>query len=131
MKVKRIGFVGVRTEDVERTTWFFRDVLGLDGGRNDPEWTISRLPTHRFDLVEVYGPGFDDERLAPPDPGVFVAFVVDDVTAAHAEVRAAGLEPSEILWAEEAFDQAAYAGLAWFMVRAPDGNVYVIEQTPD
>ena len=60
MKVRRVGFVGTRTPNVEATTSFFRDVLGLEVLRNDP----------------------------------------------------------------------AYAGFGWFFLRAPDGNVYAIQQTP-
>jgi hypothetical protein len=32
---------------------------------------------------------------------------------------------------KEEFGQAVYAGLRWFFLWAPDGNVYVIEQIPE
>jgi hypothetical protein len=49
--------------------------------------------------------------------GAVVAFMVDDIVSARAEVAAAGIELlGEIVWAGE--------GFGWFFLRAPDGNVY-------
>ena len=93
MQVRRVGFVGTRTADVPAMEAFFRDVLGLASVRSDPNWSILNLPTGSFDFVEVYGPAFEDERLAPRGVGLFVAFVVDDLAGAHAEMRAAGRRP--------------------------------------
>ena len=129
--MRRIGFVGTRADDVPATEAFFRDVLGLESVRSDPDWSILQLPTGKFDFVEVYGAGFDDERLAPPGVGLYVAFVVDDLGDAHAEMRTAGFEVGEPVWAEHAFQQPAYEGFGWFFVRAPDRNVYCIVQAPD
>jgi catechol 2,3-dioxygenase-like lactoylglutathione lyase family enzyme len=131
VKVRRVGFVGTRTANVEATVSFFRDVLGLEVRRDDPDWSILQLPTGRFDFVEIYGRDFADERLAPPGVTSFVAFVVDDLEGAHEEVRIAGAEASELVWAQEVFGDPAFEGLGWFFLRAPDGNVYLIQQTPD
>lgn len=119
MEVKRIGFVGVRTDKVAETTAFFRDVLGLDEKRTDDGWTVSQLPTGASDFVEVFGEEFEDERLIPREvDGVFVAFFVDDLAEARREVEAAGVE----ITGEKS---------KWFFVRAPDGRIYVIQQAPD
>ena len=128
-----MGFLGARTDRVAETTAFFRDVLGLEGLRTDADWTISQLPTHRFDYVEVFGAGLDDPRVVPSGlDRPMVAFVVDDVAAAHDEVKAAGVEVlGDLVWAAEAFGKPAYEGIGWFFLRAPDGNTYVIEQLPD
>ncbi len=132
MRVQRIGYIGTRTRDVDGMTRFFRDVLGLEpAGRGDTV-TFQRLPTHRRDLVEVYAPEHSDIRMIPDEADFVVAFVVDDVRAALAEVQAAGLElVNEPVWAAEAFGDPGLGELAWFWVRAPDGRVYVIEQVPD
>ena len=106
MQVRRIGFVGTRAADVPATEAFFRDVLGLETIRRDADWSILKLPTGGFDFFEVYGTAF-------------------------ADVQAAGFEPGEIVWAEQAFEEPAYAGYGWFFVHAPDGNVYCIQQTSD
>ena len=48
MRVKRVGYVGLRTTKLE--------------------------PTHSFDLLEVYGPGHSDEQMIPDDVDFMVAF---------------------------------------------------------
>ena len=134
MKVLRVGFVGVRTERVAEMTTFFRDVVGLKplGGTGEGH-TISGLPTGPWDFVEVFAPDFDDERLISPEAdGVFVAFFVADLEEARRECEAAGVEVlGETVCAAEAFGKPEYAGVGWFFVRGPDGNVYVFQQTPD
>jgi catechol 2,3-dioxygenase-like lactoylglutathione lyase family enzyme len=132
VKVKRIGYLGVRTPHVEEMTSFFRDVLGLEGGGGDENATFTRLPTNRRDLLEVYSPTLRDERMIPNDVDFMVGFVVDDLEEALAEVKAAGLElVNDVIWAAEAFGDPSYEGFGWFFVRAPDGRVYAIEQMPD
>ena len=124
MDVLRIGYVGVRTAEVERTTAFFRDVLGLEAAGENQTVTFTRLPAHGHDLIEVYAPGHDDERMIPQGVDFMIAFVVDDVEQALTEVKAAGLEIiGDLVWAAPAF--------GWFFVRAPDGRAYAIEQTPE
>jgi catechol 2,3-dioxygenase-like lactoylglutathione lyase family enzyme len=133
VKVKRIGFVGTRTQHVDEMTAFFRDVLGLEERYTQGDWTISQLPSGSFDLAEVYGSDLRDERLLPNDVNApMITFVVDDVVAARAEVAAAGIEIlGDTVWAAEAFEQPGYEGIAWFFVRAPDGHVYGIQQARD
>jgi catechol 2,3-dioxygenase-like lactoylglutathione lyase family enzyme len=71
-------------------------------------------------------------RLIPDDADLVIAFVVDDIREAMAEVQAAGLElVGEPVWAAEAFGDATLGEFAWFFVRAPDGRVFAIEQIPD
>ncbi len=130
MNVLRVGFVGTRTPQVEATSAFFRDVLGLGVVRDSPEWSIFQLPTGHFDFVEVYSPDFEDDRLAPAGAGLFVSFMVDDLEGAHGEVRASGADAGEIVWAAEAFEDPGLHGIGWFFVTAPDGNLYVIQHVP-
>jgi len=132
VRVKRIGYIGTRTSNVEGMTWFLRSVLGLEAAGETETVTFQHLPTHRRDLVEVYAPEHRDIRLIPDDADFVIAFVVEDIREAMAEVRAAGLElVNEPVWAAEAFDDPAYGEFAWFWVRAPDGRVYAIQQVPD
>lgn len=130
MEVLRVGFVGIRTSNIESTTAFFRDVLNLDVLRDDPNWTILKLPTGPFDFVEVYTPDFSDDRLIPTGVDAMVAFTVADLVAAHGEVTDAGIEVSALVWAQDAFHDPALEGYGWFFLDAPDGNTYVIQQTP-
>ena len=103
MRVRRIGYVGMRTDDVDAMTSFFRDVIGLEAAGEGETVTFQRLPTHRRDLLEVYAREHRDVRLIPDDADVVIAFVVDDIREAMAEVLAAGLEiVGEPVWAAEA-----------------------------
>jgi catechol 2,3-dioxygenase-like lactoylglutathione lyase family enzyme len=132
VRVKRIGYVGLRTHDVDGMTRFFRDVLGLEAAGEDETVTFQRLPTHRRDLVEVYEQEHRDVRMIPDDADFVIAFVVDDLREALAEVQAAGLEiVNEPVRAAEAFDDPAFGEFAWFWVRAPDGRILAIQQVPD
>ena len=133
MKVKRIGFIGTRTEHVDEMTAFFRDVLGLEERLTRPDWTISQLASGSFDLAEVFGTELRDERLLPHDVNApMITFVIEDVVAAREEVAAAGIEIlGDTVWAAEAFQEPAYEGIAWFFLRAPDGHVYGIQQARD
>ncbi len=132
MRVRRIGYVGMRTDDVDAMTSFFRDVIGLEAAGEGETVTFQRLPTHRRDLLEVYAQDHRDARLIPDDADVVIAFVVDDIREAMAEVQAAGLEIVGVpVWAAEAFRDPTLGEFAWFFLRAPDGRVFAIEQVPD
>ena len=132
MQVRRIGYVGLRTDDVPGMTSFFRDVIGLEAAGEGETVTFQRLPTHRRDLLEVYAREHRDARLIPDDADTVIAFVVDDIREAMTEMRAAGLEiVGEPVWAAEAFGDPELGDFAWFFVRAPDGRVFAIEQVPD
>jgi hypothetical protein len=73
-----------------------------------------------------------DARLIPDDADVVIAFVVDDIREAMADVQAAGPElVGDPVWAAEAFGDPTLGEFAWFFVRAPDGRVFAIEQVPD
>ena len=122
----------MRTHDMAGMTWFFRDVLGLEPAGEDETVTFQRLPTHRRDLVEVYAQQHRDTRMIPDEADFVIAFVVDDLREAMAEVQSKGLEiVNEPVRAAEAFDNPDFGDFAWFWVRAPDGRVYAIEQVPD
>ena len=132
MRVRRIGFLGVRTDRVAETTTFFRDVVGLAAVGTSESRTVTQLPTARWDFVEVFGRDFGDERLIPAEvEGIFVAIFVEDVDEARRDCEASGVEIlGETIWADRAFGNPDYAGIAWFFVRAPDGNIYGFQQVP-
>ena len=133
MNVKRVGFVGSRTDGFEAMTVFVGDVLGLDGGFLYPNHYVAKLPSASRDYVEVFGPGEHDARLWPPAAnGVLIAFIVDDVAGAREEMEAAGVEElGELVWASEVFNDPSFENFGWFFFRAPDGNLYVMQQAPD
>ena len=47
VNAKRISWLGTRTEKVEETTAFFRDILGLELLHASPDFTMLRLPGPR------------------------------------------------------------------------------------
>ena len=122
MEVLRVGFVGIRTLNIESTTAFFRDVLNLDVLRDDPNWAILKLPTGPFDFVEVYASDFIDERLIPTGVEAMVAFTVADPVAAHEEVTDAGIDVSDLVWAQDAFDDPAWRAMDGSSLTHPMGT---------
>ena len=72
--------------------------------------------------VEVFGREADPSLLpAEVGEGAFVAFAVDDIAGAREEFAAADVELiGDLVWAAE--------GYGWFYFRAPDGNIYVMQQ---
>lgn len=125
MDVRRIGYLGTRTDAYTETTRFFREVLGLDTYDEESDFVMLSLPGAEHDFVEVIGPnaeGFEFHQ-ATYTTGPVPAFVVGDVTAARAELEAAGVELlDEITWSR------SMVGLGWFHFRGPDGNVYAMMQ---
>jgi len=60
-----------------------------------------------------------------------VGFVVADVEGAHRDVRHAGVEVSDIVWARDVLDNTTPEGYGSFFFTAPDGHTYVIQQVAD
>lgn len=125
MNILRIGFLGTRTTNFQQTADFFQDILGLQIAWTKPDWTGFRLPTGKYDFVEIFGPTKQDPNLYPDSAtGLIIAFIVDDVVGAHTEIAATGIELlGDVIWVAD--------GFGWFFLRAPDGNIYCIEQTPE
>ena len=130
MHIRRLSFLGVKTDSLDAMAVFLRDVLGLQAGHREDGWAVFQLESGDSDLVEVYLPGRYDERLLPAAAtGPTVAFGVDDLAAARDELVAAGVElVADIVWAAEAFDDPRLEGYGWLFFRAPDGNVYGLQQ---
>jgi hypothetical protein len=83
------------------------------------------------DLLEIFGLADTDPRVVPPEleHGVLIALAVDDVATAREELAAAGVELIvDLVWATDIMGNAADAGWGWCFFRAPDGNVYVLQQ---
>jgi catechol 2,3-dioxygenase-like lactoylglutathione lyase family enzyme len=115
VQVRRIAWLGVRTDAVEATVWFLREVLGLQSAFHDPTTVELMLPND--DRVQVFGPGdryydFYAEHAVGP----VVLFEVDDVGVARAELEAAGIELVGPMDSDSAW--------SWLHARAPDGNLY-------
>jgi catechol 2,3-dioxygenase-like lactoylglutathione lyase family enzyme len=104
--------VGTRTDAFAETVAFFRDVLGVPLTEVEPDFGWSRMPDSS--QFEVFGPSDVEHRYFATGP--VPEFLVDDLPAALAELRAAGVE---ILGEPNVRGREG-----WLHFRAPDGNVY-------
>lgn len=82
----RLGQVAIRVHDVERATAFYRDVLGVAFlFAAPPGLAFFRVGDVSLMLTLAESPEFDH----PASP---LYYEVDDITAAHAVLRARGVE---------------------------------------
>lgn len=118
MKVRGIVWVGVRTERYQETVSFFRDVLGVPLVTLPEGFAWSKLPdTSQFEVFPA-----DDPNHRHFTTGPVAEFLVDDLDAAAAELRAAGVEIVGT--------PGGTATDGWLHFRAPDGNVYGLTASP-
>src|SRR5260370_36548233 len=85
MQVKGLTWLGLRTTQFEEMVKFFRDVMGMQPIRDDPE--IAGFQLTNGTQVELYRPEEPFHAFFTTDP--VVAFWVDDVDAAPATIEAA------------------------------------------
>ena len=116
MRVRKIGFVGTRTDRPEVMAGFLERVLGLEPTHAGGDMWAFRLPDGS--VAEVFGRSLNAHLTTGP----VAEFQVDDVEAATEELRQDGVE---IVFGPERSEEA---GLAWTHFRAPDGNVYGVIQ---
>ena len=119
MQVKGLTWLGLRTTQFEEMVKFFRDVMGMQPIRDEPE--IAGFQLTNGTQVELYRP--EEAFHAFFTTGPVVAFWVDDVDAARATMQAAGI----------AFiGPIQRAGkTSWNHFRAPDGTVFEILSRAD
>lgn len=117
MKVKGFSWVGVATDDFDRSIRFFRDLLGLEVWVQGEEQAILKTPTGQ--QLEIFGTGEREKELTASP---VIAFEVDDIEAACQELRDAGIELiGEI---------GRWNGFAWQYFRSPDGHIFEIKSSP-
>ena len=107
MQVKRLAWLGTRTEKFDETTAFFRDVLGIPVLHEEPGFAMLKVPGAERDFVEVFAP--DNPFAALYSTGPVVGLLDVELI-------------SRIEWLQ------SLDGYGWFHVRGPDGNVYAIVQ---
>lgn len=122
MLVRKIGWLGTRTDRPQAMVDLFGRVLGIPFSQpGDADFWVFQLPDGS--QVEVFGPRSPNPHFTTgPVPG----FVVDDVDAATDELRSAGVRIVHGPIHPEGED-----GVAWVHFRGPDGNIYELTQGPD
>jgi len=120
MRVRRLCWLGTRTDAFDETTAFFRDVLGLSLTYEEAGFSMFSLPDADRDYVEVFSTDRTDLGTSYTT-GPVVGLLVDDVVEARTELAAAGVELIDEIQSPESM-----GGYRWFHIRGPDGNVYAI-----
>jgi catechol 2,3-dioxygenase-like lactoylglutathione lyase family enzyme len=116
MKVKGISWLGVGTDHYDETLRLFRDVLGLEVAVGHQRQALLKAGDA---VVELFGNEGRGKSLCTPP---VAAFEVDDVEAAGAELRAAGVElVGEV---------GRWNGFEWLYFRSPDGHLFSVKKTP-
>jgi predicted enzyme related to lactoylglutathione lyase len=122
VKVLGVGWVGVRTENVEESIHFFQHVLGFKVSRRDLDFAI--LQVSSGDTLEIFGPS---ARLSEPNQfdrnQVVVGLLVDDIDEARRAIEAAG---ATLLGEIERTPE----GYAWQHFIGPDGNTWELTFDP-
>jgi catechol 2,3-dioxygenase-like lactoylglutathione lyase family enzyme len=118
MKVKSFSWVGVSTDDFDRSMRFFRDLLGLELWVEGECQAI--LKAESGQQLEIFG---RDEREKQVTAAPVVAFEIDDLDAAREELLSAGIELIG--------DVGRWNGYAWQYFRSPDGHIFEIKWSPD
>jgi catechol 2,3-dioxygenase-like lactoylglutathione lyase family enzyme len=115
VKALGLAWLGISSDEYDATVSLFRDVLGLEVAFAEEGTVELKLPAG--ERVQIFGPGhrYYEGLAGVPMP----LFEVDDLEAAEARVRAAGLEilrhDSDSAW-------------DWLDFRGPDGNLYALGQ---
>jgi catechol 2,3-dioxygenase-like lactoylglutathione lyase family enzyme len=116
VEVRRLGWLGMRTERFDEMVRLFRDVMHLPVGIEQPGRTMFALPNG--DPIDVFHTSLEQYEWFPDAP--VVGFVVDDVEAGARELEAAGIEVNPVQHGD---------GFMWAHFRGPDGNLYELQST--
>ena len=115
MKVRRLCWLGVRTERYAETIELFRDVLGLKVEFEERTTTELGLPSG--DRVQIFGPGHPyDSFFEHYARGPVPLFEVEDVRSARSELTIAGVELIGEIEADAEWE--------WFHFLGADANLY-------
>jgi len=118
MKIRGYSWAGAPTSHFDRTIRFFREVLGLEMLMRSDERMIGIFKLPSGQLFEVFGPGNRYQKLMNSPT---IAFDVDDIVEARAELEARGVRfVPEI--------ERGSHGDAWTFFEGPDGYLYQLFQ---
>lgn len=122
MRVRGLRWVGVLNGSGADMRAFATEVLGLRPLQDTP--TLLETVAGNGDRFELFEPSSSRETWEFNPNSTMVGFLVDDLTAARAELAAAeGVELLGDLTVQP-------DGYGWQYFRAPDANVYVLVADP-
>jgi catechol 2,3-dioxygenase-like lactoylglutathione lyase family enzyme len=115
VRLEKVDFVSVLTQDVARAKQFYGETLGLpieSEGESDLEFTLGQV------TLDVFDPSSIGEEFAPSPAGI--AIRVPDVAATRAELEAKGVEfDGEIV-------HTKVCDMTFF--KDPDGNALILHR---
>jgi catechol 2,3-dioxygenase-like lactoylglutathione lyase family enzyme len=120
MKIKSISWIGYPTDNLKESRHFFQEILGLKifQTNDEEDFAMFELPSKQY--FEVLGKNNTWHKyLARP----VIAFEVDDVPAAKAELEKKGVNFVS--------DIARDGGFVWAFFEGPDGYLYEILSKPE
>ena len=117
MQVKGVVWLGTRASHFDEMVAFAENVLGLDADHREKRLAVFELPDGG--TFEVFGE--EHPGGGHPASGVVSGFLVEDASAAAAELSAAGVEVSAV---------ARAGDYSWAYFKAPDGNLYEVTSGP-
>jgi catechol 2,3-dioxygenase-like lactoylglutathione lyase family enzyme len=127
--IRRIDATVLFVRDLPRCTTFYRDTLGFQVRNSDPNSTAFPLEDRYLLLLEVSAAADlisseTDALMIEGGPRVLLAASVEDVDAAHEELKAKGVKflrpPTNQPW-----------GLRTAHFADPEGNLWEINQSID
>jgi catechol 2,3-dioxygenase-like lactoylglutathione lyase family enzyme len=121
MKARGVSWVGMKTEQFDAMKGFFRDVVGLPSVVEREDFVVFLYPNG--DKVELFGPNAGNPPEQFGTSKVMTSILVEDMDAALAELRAAGIE----LIGGPGFGSDGYI---WQHFRAPDGKEFELVVDP-
>lgn len=116
MLVKRLGWLGVRTERFDEMVSTLRDTMGISLELEQPGRAMFKLPNG--DPIDVFDTSLPQYAMFTTGP--VVGFVVDDVESGIRELADAGVE---------VYDVHRGDGFTWAHFRGADGNLYELQNT--
>jgi catechol 2,3-dioxygenase-like lactoylglutathione lyase family enzyme len=112
VKALRVAWLGIRTDDYERTLGLFRDLLGLETEFEEPDTVELSLPDGARVQLFARGHRYHDAFVGF---GPVPLFEVDDLDEAERRLREGGFQVGE---------RDRDSAWEWFDFRGPDGNLY-------
>ena len=117
MRVKGFSWAGVGTDDYTATLRFFTKVLGLEIETEAERQAILRVgPGQQLEIFGREGRGKTLNTVPT------IAFEVDDVRAAAAELQAGG--------AELLGEIGSWKGHEWLYFKTPEGHIFEVKTSP-
>ena len=115
MNVSGIDFICVPTQDFEKASEFYADVLGLERSKRWGDRPAGEFETDNLTIAVMQSDAFGLEFKPHSHP---IALHVDDVAAARGELEGRGIE-----FAADTIDSGV-CHMAYF--RDPDGNALML-----